>query len=302
MSKPFNYAVVTPVRNEAKHIRLTINSMVAQTVRPAHWVIVNDGSSDETGAIAEEAARRHSWIKVVNRPDRGFRKAGGGVIDAFYEGYRLIETEPWEYMVKLDGDLSFAADYFEKCIAHFIEQNRLGIAGGTICNEAGGMVEVESKVDPEFHVRGATKIYRRACWQQIGGLLRSPGWDTMDEVKANMLGWSTRTLRGINVIHHRPTGAAYGAWRDRVKNGLGCYITGYHPLFMFVKCLRRMAEQPYLIGGCGLLFGFAKGYVKQLPQIEDKALIKYFRQQQLNRLLLRRSLWDRGSQATPPAK
>jgi biofilm PGA synthesis N-glycosyltransferase PgaC len=291
MSNSINYVVVTPVRNEAKHVQFTIDSMISQTVRAAHWVIVNDGSSDETGRIAEEAARVHRWIRVVNRADRGFRNPGGGIVDAFYEGYRLIEEEPWNYVVKLDGDLSFRPDYFEKCFAHFEVDQQLGITGGTICAERGGVLEVEAKNDPAFHVRGATKIYRRGCWLGIGGLIHASGWDTMDEVKANMLGWNTRTISGINAIHHRLTGAASGAWKDRTKNGTGCYITGYHPLFMLLKCLKRMGEKPYIVGGCGFLFGFLKGYVKQIPQVEDKALIRYFRQQQMNRLMGRKSLW-----------
>jgi len=107
-----------------------------------------------------------------------------------------------------------------------------------------------------------------------------------------MLGWKTRTLAGINVHHHRPTGAAYGAWNDRVKSGMANYIAGYHPLFMLLKAMKRMGEKPYLVGGCGLLFGFCKGYVKKIPQVEDKPLISYFRQQQINRLLGRKSLWS----------
>jgi poly-beta-1,6-N-acetyl-D-glucosamine synthase len=292
MSKQTRYVVITPARDEAKYIPLTIESLAAQTIRPICWVIVNDGSDDETGPIAQEAARCHEWLKVINRADRGFRKAGGGVVDAFYEGYRCIEHDYWDYLVKLDGDLSFASDYFEKCFQHFEADPRLGIAGGTICSSVGGVLEVESKRDPKFHVRGATKIYRRKCWEEIGGLLRAPGWDTMDEVKANMLGWRTSTLADLNVIHHRTTGAAYGTWNDRVKNGMACYITGYHPLFMLLKCLRRMVEKPYVVGGCGLLVGFIKGYLKRVQQIEDKALVKYFQQQQLNHLLCRKSLWS----------
>jgi len=291
MSKSINYAVVSPVRNEGEYISLTISSMVAQTIRPTKWIIVNDGSTDKTGQIAEEAARSNSWIKVVNRADRGFRKAGGGVIDAFYEGYGLIEKESWDYVVKLDGDLSFESDYFENCFGHFDENPQLGIAGGTICSAIGGVVEAESKIDPRFHVRGATKIYRAACWREIGGLIHAPGWDTLDEVKANMLGWVTCTISGINAIHHRPTGGAYGKWNDMTKGGIANYIAGYHPLFMFLKCIRRMAEKPYLLGGSALLFGFVKGYVKRIPQVDDKALIRYFRQQQMNRLMRRKSLW-----------
>jgi len=292
MSKAATYIVVSPVRNEEKHLPLTISSMVAQTIRPVQWIIVNDGSTDQTGRIAEEAARTYSWIKVVNRSDRGYRKAGGGVIDTFYEGFVLMEGGSWEYVVKLDGDLSFDANYFEECFEHFDKNGRLGIAGGTICNLVNGSVEVESKIDPKFHVRGATKIYRRDCWQEIGGLIHAPGWDTLDEVKANMLGWNTCTFSDINVIHHRPAGAAYGAWNDRVKGGMGCYIAGYHPLFMLIKSIKRMAQKPYFIGGCGFMFGFVKGYVSRVPQIDDKALIRYFRQQQMNRLFFRKSLWS----------
>jgi poly-beta-1,6-N-acetyl-D-glucosamine synthase len=291
MRKQISYVIVTPARDEAEYLTQTIASVAAQTIRPTRWIIVNDGSIDETGRIAEEAACSHAWITAVNRIDRGFRKAGGGVIDAFYDGYRCVQHEYWDYLIKLDGDLSFAPDYFERCFEHFHNDQRLGIAGGTICSSIGGVVEAESKRDPKFHVRGATKIYRRECWEQIGGLLRAPGWDTMDEVKANMLGWTTVTFSELKVIHHRPAGAAYGTWNDRVKNGLACYITGYHPLFMLIKCLTRVVERPYLIGACGLSFGYIKGYLDRLARIEDKALIKYFQRQQLNRLLLRRSLW-----------
>jgi hypothetical protein len=194
-------------------------------------------------------------------------------------------------LVKLDGDLSFDLDYFENCFARFEQDDKLGIAGGTICSNAGGIIEAEAKDDPRFHVRGATKIYRFACWRDIGGLVKAPGWDTLDEVKANMLGWTTSTLSGINAVHHRPTGAAYGAWNDRVKGGMANYISGYHPLFMLLKCVKRMVEKPYLVGGFGLLYGFAKGYLNKIPQVEDRALIQYFREQQINRLLGRKSLW-----------
>jgi len=292
MKKSVNYVVVSPVRNEEKYLPLTIESMLCQSIRPRWWIIVNDGSTDHTGRIAESAAQTNPWIKVVNRPDRGYRKAGGGVVESFYEGYRLIEEETWDYVVKLDGDLSFAPDFFERCFSCFDRDKQLGVAGGTICAEIEGVLKPENQSDPAFHVRGATKIYRSACWQKIGGLIHAPGWDTLDEVKANMLGWKTGTLAGINIHHHRPTGAAYGAWNDRVKAGLANYITGYHPLFMFLKAMKRMVEKPYLVGGCGLLFGFCKGYIKRIPQVDDRALIVYFRRQQLNRIFRRSSLWD----------
>lgn len=291
MARP-KYIVVSPVRNEAPFLPGTIRCMAAQTVRPAQWLLVNDGSTDDTGRIIDAAGREHDWITPVHRADRGFRQAGGGVVDAFYDGYRLIQHPDWEYLVKFDGDLSFAPDYFERCFDRFEKNAKLGIGGGTICKQVDGALEPESKVDPAFHVRGATKIYRRACWDAIGGLLHQPGWDTLDEVKANMLGWVTSTFPDITIIHHRPAGAAYGTWSNWTKNGLANYIAGYHPLFMAAKCVRRSVHRPYLVAALGLAVGYLSGYWKHTEQVKDPALLTYFKQQQIRRLFGRRSLWD----------
>jgi poly-beta-1,6-N-acetyl-D-glucosamine synthase len=292
----FNYIGISPVRDEEQNISKTIDSLVAQTIRPLKWVFVDDGSVDQTGRIIDNAANVHDWILVVHRSNRGFRLAGEGVMAAFYDGYRLIENEPWNYLVKLDGDLSFSKDYFENCLKEFVFRPSIGIAGGTICNVVGDHLEQESKIDPQFHVRGATKIYRRECWKAINGLILAPGWDTLDEVKANMLGWETCTFPGIKLVHHRPAGNAYGSWKNWVKNGRANYVVGYHPLFMFLKCLSRIFTKPYLLAGCGLLVGFVTGYLKRVPQIDEHEVIRYFRKQQLNRLFRKKSLWDFKSQ------
>ncbi len=285
------YIIVSPVRNEHSHLQQTIDSVAAQTLRPSRWIIVDDGSTDGTDRLASSAADRHAWITVVRRPDRGCRKAGAGVMEAFREGYRYVQGLSWDFLVKLDGDLSFEADYFEACFRHFAAESALGIAGGTVCVPLNGMLVPESKEDPTFHVRGATKIYRRACWEAIGGLIQQTGWDTLDEIKANMLGWTTRTLGGPRVVHHRPTGRADGSWKNWVKNGRANYIVGYHPLFMFFKCLRRLPQKPYGLAALGLAAGFWGGYWQRASQIEDHEVIRYLRRQQINRLLFRTSLW-----------
>lgn len=289
--KDASYVIISPVRNEQEHLPKTIQSVRQQTLIPTRWIIVNDGSHDGTGAIVDAAARDCDWIRAIQRPDRGYRKPGGGVIESFYDGLRTLGPEPWDFLVKLDGDLSFDPDYFERCLERFGAQPRLGIAGGTVHCYRHGKLEIESKIDPQFHVRGATKIYRQACWRDIGGLLKSPGWDTLDEVKANMLGWHTGTLPDLKIIHHRPAGEASGTWNNWVKNGQANYVAGYHPIFMLAKCFRRLWERPYLLASCGLLAGFVGGYLKHIPQVADQELIRYFRQQQVRRLLLKKSLW-----------
>lgn len=286
------YAVITPVRNEVNHLPATLTSLCAQTLRPWKWVIVDDGSNDGTHEIIDQASKDHDWIVGCRRADRGFRKAGGGVIDAFYDGYQKIADGSWEFLVKLDGDLSFEPDYFARCLQHFSADPRLGIAGGSVCQASGNTLVVESAVDPEFHVRGATKIYRRACWDQIGGLIRAPGWDTVDEFKANMLGWRTRTFPELTVIHHRQAGDAYGQWHNWTKNGLANYVAGYHPLFMFVKCVKRAFHKPLFVVAAGLWVGFCLGYLTRVPQVPDRDVVRYVRRQQIRRMLLRPSVYS----------
>ena len=286
-----SYIVITPVRNEGRHFARTIESVVAQTKSPATWCIVDDGSTDDTRAIADAVALKHSWIKVIARPDRGFRQPGSGVIEAFYEALAAIENQAWGFLVKLDGDLVFGPDYFQRCLEHFVQDARLGIGGGLVCRGQEGAWAIDSAGDPAFHVRGATKIYRRACWEQIGGLIKEPGWDTIDELKANMLGWTTRTFTDIQVHQLKETGSADGSWRNWVKNGRANYITGYHPIFMVCKCAKRLLQKPFGIAGVGLLFGFASGYLERIPQLPDRELVRFIRREQLRKLTFRRSLW-----------
>ncbi len=283
------YLVITPVRDEEKYLEATIRSVIAQTLQPAEWIIVDDGSTDGTREIISRRAAQHAWIKPRFRRNRGYRQPGAGVVEAFYDGYGAAQCNDWDFIVKLDGDLGLPPDYFRQALAACAAQPRLGICGGALYHELGGEL-VEEKC-PRFHVRGATKIYRRECWQQIGGLQPWPGWDTIDELKANMLGWTTQTLSALRVIHYRFTGTAESKWRDMVKNGRADYFSGYHPLFMILKCLSRAFQWPYLTGALGLAHGFLSGYTQRLPQVPDPELIRYLRRQQLRRLMGAQTIW-----------
>ncbi len=283
------YVVISAVRDEEPFLPSTIECMAHQTIVPAEWMIVDDGSTDNTGNIIDKYALKYPWIRGVHRKDRGFRKAGGGVVEAFNDGYEGLKTSNWNFIVKLDGDLSFEVDYFERCFRKFSEEPKLGVGGGVICHNVNGVKQFEQ--GPAFHVRGATKIYRKACWDAIGGFWPAPGWDTMDEVKANMLGWTTRSFPDLHLMHHRATGTAEGIWSGVVKNGRANYICGYHPLFMVGKCIRRFALKPRVLGSVALMYGFLSGYVKRIPKVNDPLAIQYLRHQQMNRLFGRESIW-----------
>jgi hypothetical protein len=283
------YIVITPVRDEEKYIESTLQAVVNQTIVPIEWVIVDDGSSDRTGAIADEYAAKYPWIHVVHRENRGFRKSGGGVMEAFYAGFGILRSKSWDYIVKLDGDLGFSSDYFEKCFAHFDRDPKLGIGGGDIVHDIEGTMKVEE--NPRFHVRGATKIYKRECWDAIGGLFPATGWDTIDEVKANMLGWATYAFPELRLHHHRFTGSEDGLFRDRVKHGVACYVSGYHPLFVAASCLRRLTKKPRVTGSIGMMYGFLKSHFTRPPRLNDRSYFAYIRGQQLRRLCGMETIW-----------
>ena len=210
-------------------------------------------------------------------------------MEAFHDGYTSLQCSDWDFIVKLDGDLSFAPEYFERCLEYFRKNPDLGIGGGEIRHDLSGALKPEA--NPIFHVRGATKIYRRTCWEAIGGLWRAPGWDTIDEVKANMLGWKTYTFSDLHLLHQRLTGSEEGLLRDRVKHGLACYISGYHPLYLAASCLRRLTQKPYVIGSLAIMYGFLTAHVTRPPRLEDRSYVAYIRGQQLRRLCGMQTIW-----------
>lgn len=284
------YIVISPVRNEAQFLPQTVSSMKSQTCLPLKWVIVNDGSTDNTAALVRDASRQSSWIESVERRDRGFRQPGVGVVDAFYDGFQRVEKLGWRYVVKMDGDLRLPEDYFERLIAAFERDSRLGICSGDIFNQTDHGLVLDSPTDPEFHVRGAAKMYRRECWTDIGGIQHVTGFDSIDNIAARMRNWNTRRIHDLPVIHLRKTGAAGGTWRNAYKNGIGANAIGYHPAFLLAKCIKRTAH------GCpldalGQFCGYVAGYFARIPRVRDKDLVSYLRHQQWNRLIGKQSIW-----------
>lgn len=284
------YVVITPVRNEGKHFQRTVDSLTRQTIPPTEWLIVDDGSTDSTPEIIRQASATYAWIRTIQRSDRGFRKNGSGVVEAFNEGLSALATPDWQFICKLDADLEFAPDYFERCFRTFDEEKDLGIVGGDIVHPEGDTLVIESKGDPAFHVRGANKLYSRRCWETIGGLYSLTGWDTLDELKANMLGLTSRRLPDAPVTHLKPTGGADGSWKNAFKNGRGSYICGYHPLFLLARAGRNLVRGR-ATSAAGLAAGYFSAPFKGVARVDNPALIAFTRREQMRRVLGQPSLW-----------
>jgi glycosyltransferase involved in cell wall biosynthesis len=281
------YVVVTPARNEQETLGLTIASMVGQRIRPAQWVIVDDGSGDRTREIAREAAREHDWIVLHERADRGFRQLGSGVVHAFDEGLARLDVRDWDFVVKLDADLSFGPEYFETLLRRFDANPRLGMASGkTFLPTPGGGRKLEWCHDE--HVRGPSKMYSRACFEAIGGLEAVRGWDMIDETRAQMQGFETWSFPDLVLIHHRPIDARQPrVYRSRFDMGRLYHHLGYHWLYLAVRSARSaLQDYPRGLGGLLLFLGWHWAWLRREPRY-DPDFTAFVRRRQLERMSLR---------------
>lgn len=274
--------VISPCRNEAQFVELTLKSVLAQTWRPDLWIIVDDGSRDNTAALVQPYVDRYPWIKLLRRQRSGPRKLGPGVVAAFNAGLDLLGDYPFDFIAKLDCDLEFGPHCFARILQLF-EDPRVGMASGRTFLAVGQRPEIESICS--FHIPGQAKFYRRQCFLDLGGLQPVYGWDIIDETDARRHGWRTVSDPGNIIIHHRLQGAALGTMHGRVIWGRGAYAIGGHPLFALARGLYRMTEKPWFIGGLAFIWGFFSSYFNpNINRIADPDLVYYLRREQLYRL------------------
>lgn len=281
------YLVITPARDEELFLPQLVEAMAAQAQRPDRWIVIDDGSEDGTHTITSAAAAKYPWIEVHHLPRNRARTAGGeSVITRFLP--RDVHLQ-YDYILRLDSDISFDPDFCELLFAEFARDRNLGIAGPTLYEpDHAGWHEIRQ---PEFHTRGAAKMYSSACFAAIGGLDAELGWDTLDEAHAMMLGFRTRNYRHIKAKHHRPQGAASG-WKARIASGMSAYNVGYSPLFLWARAIRQSFSPPVPFAGALMAIGYLQGYVQRRHRIASPEVIKFIRKHQIRRLLMRESsLW-----------
>lgn len=283
MNSPIRYVVISPVRNEEDYVRLTLDSMVVQTVRPAEWILVDDGSTDGTAAIVQEYMALHPWIKLVQLADRGFYFPGTGVVNVFNQGYAAITATDWSYVVKLDVDLSFTPDYFERVLGRMEEQPKLGIASGwPELPLPGGWTREEVQSD---HPVGPSKVYKRGAWQDMGGLLPVPGWDLADILAAQMAGWTTTIFTDITLHHHRISGVRRsGLWSRKFLQGQFERGHGYLFVYTVAKALRAMVREHSLAEFFAKVAGFIYAGVRRPAYLFPEPMRIYLRGRQKEKL------------------
>ncbi len=296
------YALIMPVRDEEKFIAELIESISAQTLPPTKWIIVDDGSADKTVEIIRSYASRTPSLEILELPRREQRAPGGE--GAIAHALHRLTLADYEYLARFDADLLFESNYIEQILGEFERDPQLGIAGGGLYVQRKGSLEFEKA--PEYHVRGALKMYRRECFEQIGGITARIGWDTIDEVSAWTKGWKTRSFFEYGVIHRRPTGEGIHAGRVYWERGKAEYLTWSAPLFVLAKAVKTAFTELSLLRPVSYLLGFLACYINRMQRIQDSAFARARREQQWGRMTLFRALppaqRNHTTQAAVPAK
>ncbi len=278
-----DYLVVSPVRNEASHIEMTIRSVLAQDRLPAQWVLVDDGSTDDTAAIIGRYVAETTWMRLISLPNRGFYDLHrGGEIKAFYRGLESIGSRRFDFLVKLDGDVSLDPHYFSDLLQRFRDDRKLGIASGSCYYDKGGRLVLEKA--NELQPRGAARMYRAECWGDIGGALKDLAWDVIDVYKARMSGWHTRAFPSIRMIHHVQTNSKGGVLSGRRRQGAVEYLVSTHPLFFMLKAMLDAFRKPLVVGSLAYVWGYAECVRTHQPRLVGPALGEFIRREQLKHL------------------
>jgi glycosyltransferase involved in cell wall biosynthesis len=278
------YAMITPARNEAKFIELTIKSVVAQTVRPVKWVIVSDGSTDGTDEIVGRYAVDNPWIELVRMPERRERHFAGKVY-AFRAGYARLESVDYEVVASLDADISFQDDYFSFLLQKLAENPTLGLVGTPFIE---GSTEIyDYRFSSVEHVSGACQLFRRECFEMIGGYvpIKGGGIDLVALVTARMKGWQTRTYTERVCTHHRKMNSAMNkGLKLKFKWGQSDYRLGSHPAWQLFRCAYQMRKRPYIVGGLLLLAGYYTSLITRRPRAVSAEFAEFRGREQILRL------------------
>jgi biofilm PGA synthesis N-glycosyltransferase PgaC len=288
------YVLITPAHNEGAFIAKTLESMCAQTRPPERWIIVDDGSTDETAEIIERYATRCPWIEVVHRPqhlDRSF----AGKVQAFNAGLERARPLQFDIIGNLDADLSFDPDYLEFLVRKFSDDSQLGVAGTPFLEN--GYDSAIDSFEGENHVAGGCQLFRRQCFEDVGGYIpnRAGGIDWIAVTTARMKGWKTRSFPEKRFHHYR---ALVTAGRSEVaalfSYGEKDYYLGNSPLWQIFRVAYRITKRPFCIGGLALLSGYLWAALRRTRRPVSRQLIRFHRREEMKKLkAIFRTLWKR---------
>lgn len=272
------YIVITPCKNEGENLPDLIDSMIAQTVRPVAWVIVDDGSTDDTPQITQEAAKKYGWIHVL-RLDEGSRDIGLHLASVMKNGFDYAISYckenglEYDYLGNLDGDLMLPSTFFENLMKEFEADPELGVASGGTKHVIGARVRY-AKVSVN-EPSGGHMLIRRECFEECGGILYSYSMDSVLKVKARLRGWKTRRFEENVATEMRDVNVAEGYWKGFIYKGKSSYYLNINPLHVMARFIMYSFRRPYYTG-VAYLAGYLDSIIRRRGRINDSEIRKYF--------------------------
>jgi glycosyltransferase involved in cell wall biosynthesis len=287
-STALRYVLVTPARNEVHFIGATIRSVIAQSLRPYRWMIVSDGSTDGTDDLVRQFAAEHDWIELARMPEHRDRTFAAKA-NCFNAGYERLKGLSFDIIGNLDADITLSPDHFEFLLARFAERPRLGVAGTPFVEDSGrpGRHTYAHEGANLEHVSGACQLFRRECFEAIGGYVAIKGGaiDWIAVTTARMNGWQTQTFVERVSHHHRKIGTAEnGALKARFHYGRKAYYVGGHPLWELLRGVFQMRAPPYVLGGIWFIAGYLWAALTRMPRAVSAELMAFHRNEQMTRL------------------
>lgn len=279
------YVIVTAAHNEEAFLERTIQSVLAQTLRPVRWVIVSDRSTDRTDSIVESYAAQHEFIRFL-RLDHSLSRGTASKITALREAIGQLGDCEYDFIANLDGDVSFDPDYFVSLLTKFQQDPGMGIAGGVVYEPRNGVFRprISNTLRSVAH---AGQMVRRSCYDQIGGwlALEFGGEDWYAEIRARKFGWRVAAFPEQKLLHYRPTGGASPLFLHMFREGKMDQSVGSHPAFEIAKCARRVLEKPFLLGSLVRMGGFLFSHATRRPPVISPELVRFLREEQIRRIL-----------------
>ncbi len=292
--------VISPVRNETDHLERVAAAVAAQERRPDSWLLVDDHSTDGTYELAERLAAEHRFITALRAPehppltDPRDRLASAAAPRTFNFGRRSVDWRGFTHLAKLDGDMELPPEYFRRILAEFAADPELGMAGGLRRELVRGRWRLE-QIPTEYHVNGALKCWSLPCFEAIGGIEERLSWDVIDETRARMHGFRTRTFEDLVTIHHRPWASADGTLRGRARYGASAYIARFPAYWVLARSLKVATARPEVLSGLAFVYGYARAALRRTPRVEDREFRRAVRRELRGRVLGRLPLISRAA-------
>jgi len=281
-----DYVLISAVRNEEKLIHYPMESVLSQTCMPIKWVVVSDGSTDETDKILRQYENRSDFIQFLRLDASIENKGFASKVFALRKAYEMLKKVDYDFIGILDADVSFNSRYYENILTEFGKNKKLGISGGYVYEPDHKGIYRSRSHNRIRSVAGAVQMFRKECYDLIGGLqpIIYGGEDTYAEMLARANGWEVRAFPEYNVFHHKPGYLKRGVWNERFREGRLDYVLGTSAIYEFLKFIRRIPESPFLLGAFVRMIGYLEALITCKDKIPPPEIIRYIQKEQLNNL------------------